>query len=295
MDSIVVGVDESAGAGAALHWAAEERAVHDCTLTAVLCWTYLEQHRPQPDQPFDPAYGDEQAAHALDAIVEQVLGDGADEAARHTVNDRTSRGLLEASAQADLLVLGARGLGGLRGMLLGSVTRQCLHHSSVPVAVIHHDPADESSLDPFRPGGDNRIVVGVDGSETSGRALSWSIEEARRRHARVVAVHAWVPPYVGAELVPAVAYEATEYERHGRNTLDAAIDAVDTSALDEPVERRVVSDSPAKALLAAADGADLLVVGSRGKGGFKGLLLGSISHHVTHHAPCPVVSLPHVR
>jgi nucleotide-binding universal stress UspA family protein len=294
MRSIVVGVDESPGAAAALRWAAGERAVHDCALTAVLCWTYLEQHRHEPNQPFDPSYGDEEARQALDAIVERILVDGAQAVARRTVNDRTSRGLLEASADADLLVLGARGLGGLRAMVLGSVTRQCLHHASIPVAVVHHDPDGEPPADPIRPGSDNRIVVGADGSETSKRALAWCVDEARRRHARVTAVHAWMPPYVGAELVPAAAYETAEYDRLGQNTLDSAIEAVDTGGLDFPVERLVVSGAPASGLLGAAEGADLLVVGSRGVGGFKGLLLGSISHYVANHSHCPVVVTPHV-
>ena len=177
--------------------------------------------------------------------------------------------------------------------MLGSVTRQCLHHAAIPVAVIHHDPSDEPPADPIRPGGENRIVVGVDGSETSKRALAWSVDEARRRHAQVIAVHVWMPPYVGAELVPAAAYETAEYERLGSQTLDSAIDGVDTSGLDAPVERLVVSGAPAGALLAAAEGADLLVVGARGAGGFKGLLLGSISHYVANHARCPVVVIPH--
>jgi nucleotide-binding universal stress UspA family protein len=293
MRSIVVGVDESPGAAAALRWAAAERDVHDCTLTAVLCWTYLEQHRNEPDQHFDPEYGDEEAGQALDAIVAATLGASAEVVARRTVNDRTSRGLLEASADDDLLVLGARGLGGLRGMVLGSVTRQCLHHAAIPVAVLHHDPDDEPPADPIRPGSDNRIVVGVDGSETSKSALAWSVDEARLRRARVTAVHAWMPPYVGAELVPAAAFETDEYERRGSETLASVIDGIDTEGLEAPVERRVVSDAPASALVAAAEGADLLVVGSRGVGGFKGLLLGSISHHVTHHARCPVVVIPH--
>ena len=246
MRSIVVGVDESAGAAAALRWAAAERDVHDCTLDrgAVLDLPRAAPH--EPDQPFDPAYGDEEAAHALDAIVARRLGASAEVVARHTVNDRTSRGLLEASADDDLLVLGARGLGGLRGMVLGSVTRQCLHHSAIPVAVLHHDPADEPPPDPIRPGSDNRIVVGVDGSETSKRALAWSVDEARQRHARVTAVHAWMPPYVGAELVPAAAFETDEYERHGSETLASAIDGIDTEGLEAPVERRVVSDGPAR-------------------------------------------------
>jgi nucleotide-binding universal stress UspA family protein len=292
MRTIVVGIDESPSAAEALRWAASEREVHDCALTAVLCWTYLEQHRSEPDQPFDPGYGDDQARAALDAIVERVLGDDARNVMRLTVNDRTPRGLLESAADADLLVLGARGLGGLRGMMLGSVTRQCLHHAKVPVAVVRLQAADGSSVVAGRRH-HNRIVVGIDGSDTARRALDWALDEARLRRARLTALHAWEPPYVGAELVPAMAYDTVEFERAGRSVIDAAVDAADTTGLDAPVERLVVSGGAAGALLDAAAEADLVVVGSRGHGGFKGLLLGSTSHHVTYHAPCPVVVIPH--
>jgi nucleotide-binding universal stress UspA family protein len=287
MRSIVVGVDESVGAAAALRWAAAERALDDCSLTAVLCWTYLEQHRSQPNQRFDPEYGDTEARQALDTIVEQVLGADAAHVQRRTVNDHTARGLLDASAEADLLVLGARGLSGWREIVVGSVTRQCLHHATKPVAVIHSRDADEPS-----PSGANRIVVGVDGSEGSRRALRWALDEARRRRATVTAVHVWTPPYIGPELVPAGAYDANANDRAGLEIVESAIAAADTSGLVAPVQPLVLSGGTANVLLDASQDANLVVVGSRGRGGFAGLLLGSVSHHVVHHAVCPVVVVP---
>jgi nucleotide-binding universal stress UspA family protein len=292
MRSIVVGVDESSGAAAALRWAAAERAVDDCELTAVLCWTYLEQHRSQPNQHFDAEYGDAAARQALDTIVEQVLGGEAAHVQRRTVNDHTARALLAASADADLLVLGARGLSGWREVIVGSVTRQCLHHATKPVAVIRQRP-DEPQ--PSHTTDANRVVVGVDGSEASLQALHWALDEARRRRAVLTAVHVWTAPYIGPELVPAAAYDTDEHDRRGREVLESAVAAADTSGLAAPVEQLVVSGGAAATLAGAADGADLLVVGSRGHGGFAGLLLGSVSDHVVHHAACPVVVVPHAR
>jgi nucleotide-binding universal stress UspA family protein len=283
MDEIVVGVDESSGAAEALRWAAAERRLHGCALRAVLCWSYLEQHQAQGDQPFDPAYGDAAARRALDAIVENVLGDEAAAVVRTTVNDLPARGLLEAAAGADLLVLGASGLSGFQRLMLGSVSRQCLHHAAMPIAIVHPRPVQSP-----RAG----VVVGIDGSATSHRALDWALREARRRDVAVTVVHAWAPPYVGSVMAPAVGYDEGELERAGRELVDAAVDAADTT--DVTVERRIVCGGAGPALVDAATAASLVVVGSRGRGGFKGLLLGSVSHHVTHHATCPVVVIPHV-
>jgi nucleotide-binding universal stress UspA family protein len=287
MRSIVVGVDESVGAAEALRWAAAERAIDDCSLTAVLCWTYLEQHRSEPNQHFDPEYGDDAARQALDTIVERVLGaDAAAHVERRTVNDHTARGLLDASTDADLLVLGARGLSGWREIVVGSVTRQCLHHATKPIAVIHHPQSDEPSRQR-----QNRIVVGVDGSEGSRHALGWALDEARLRQATLAAVHVRTRAFIGSEPVPAGDYEANENDRAG-DVLESALASADTSGLAAPVEPLVVSGSTAAALLEASQDANLLVVGSRGHGGFAGLLLGSVSDSVVHRATCAVVVVP---
>ncbi len=143
-------------------------------------------------------------------------------------------------------------------------------------------------------GTDNfRIVVGVDDSHGAGSALRWARDEARLRGARVEAVHAWHYPYLPTPPFtspPAPGSDAIEIA--ARAELDRAVDEVDESGLVAPIERTIVWDGAASALIDASKDADLLVVGSRGRGGFTGLLLGSISQEVAQHASCPVVIVP---
>jgi nucleotide-binding universal stress UspA family protein len=140
-------------------------------------------------------------------------------------------------------------------------------------------------------GGHARIVVGVDGSAGAAQALRWAVAEAKRRGARLEVVHAW--HYFGLPTPPFVAPPETDaVEVRARKILDRAVDAVDCEGLVAPIERFLVWEQPASALLDASKGADLLVVGSRGRGGFVGLLLGSVSQEVAHHASCPVVIVP---
>jgi nucleotide-binding universal stress UspA family protein len=134
-----------------------------------------------------------------------------------------------------------------------------------------------------------RIVVGVDGSDGGREALEWAVGEARRRNATLEVVHAWHQPgvlsYGYLEQV-----ELAPFEEDTRRVLDAAVNDVDVSGVT--VERRLIPGGAASVLVAEAKGADLLVVGSRGRGGFTGLLLGSVSQQAAHHAPCPVVIIP---
>ncbi len=140
------------------------------------------------------------------------------------------------------------------------------------------------------------IVVGVDGSEESKRALRWALEEAALRQATVRAVHAWTPPFVPGALgfvaLPETDLDAVREGAFG--LLDAAVDEVVGSSGAEVI-RAAVQGAPAKTLLDAAREADLLVVGTRGHGGFAELLLGSVSQQCAHHATCPVVIIPHER
>ncbi len=136
-----------------------------------------------------------------------------------------------------------------------------------------------------------RIVVGVDGSEGAADALRWAAEEARLRGATLDVVYAWAFPYLSE--VSTVAVLNVDYEKEAAELLAGVVR--DTLGDDPavPVEQVAVQDAPAHALTTRAEGADLLVVGSRGRGGFTGLLLGSVSQQVAHHAPCPVVIVPH--
>ena len=144
-----------------------------------------------------------------------------------------------------------------------------------------------------------RIVVGVDGSEASSQALSWALAEARLRGDTVVAHHAWTAPYPaptalpGAMLAPVEAGTAVEggmTEALRKGAEDLLAQAVSRAGGAEvTIEQRLVEAPAATALIEAAKDAELLVVGSRGHGGFTGLLLGSVSQQVANHAPCPVV------
>jgi nucleotide-binding universal stress UspA family protein len=139
-----------------------------------------------------------------------------------------------------------------------------------------------------------RIVVGVDGSEGSRRALAWAVDEARLRRAQLEVVHAWHAPYLASgPWVPAPDPGDEAFEADARHTLDAAVAVVETAALDQSVEAALWCGGTVPGLIAAAKGADLLVVGSRGRGGFTGLLLGSVSQELAQHAPCPLVIVPH--
>ena len=138
------------------------------------------------------------------------------------------------------------------------------------------------------------IVVGVDGSEGSKRALQWAVDEARLRGARLTLVRAWYPSaslygfgfgLIDAEAVGDLRILAQKQLDEIRAENADLLEGID-------VECRVVEDLPANALLAAARDADLLVVGTRGHGGFAGLLLGSVSAHCAHHTPCPLVIVP---
>jgi nucleotide-binding universal stress UspA family protein len=142
-----------------------------------------------------------------------------------------------------------------------------------------------------------RIVVGIDGSEGARRALEWAVAEAQLRDASLVVVHAWVePPAVAVgSVVSASGAQPAIFEELAERTARDAVASVDTGGVTQGVETRVVAGAPAHALLEAGKDADLVVVGSRGLGGFTGLLLGSVSAQVAHHATCPVLIVPHRR
>jgi nucleotide-binding universal stress UspA family protein len=146
------------------------------------------------------------------------------------------------------------------------------------------------------------IVVGVDGSDPSRGALDWALGEASLRSARLVAVHAWsFFPSVSSDPFPGgygqvsvateEAYEALRLA--AERLLESEVSAASRAHEGVEVELQTVEGRPAVVLLEAARDAQLLVLGTRGHGGFAGLLLGSVSQQCAHHAPCPLVSVPH--
>lgn len=137
-----------------------------------------------------------------------------------------------------------------------------------------------------------RIVVGVDGSEHAARALQYAIDEAGRRDDPTIeAIHS----YHGMVYQPGMEFgygAQPPKEKLEAEAMDRLLNALEGAPKDVPIDPIVVADSPSHALIQAGRGADLLVIGSRGHGGFRGLLLGSTSLQVVTHAPCPVVVVP---
>ncbi|WP_026924410.1 universal stress protein [Glycomyces arizonensis] len=136
-----------------------------------------------------------------------------------------------------------------------------------------------------------RIVVGVDGSPSSTQALTWALRQAEITGASIEAVHAWqIPMTYGA---PVAVLPGEDFAESAERALAESVDEVLGGREDLPVRRIAEHGLPAKVLLEHSQDAELLVVGSRGRGGFKGLLLGSVSLHCVTHAHCPVVVLRH--
>lgn len=283
MTDILIGMDTSAGAAVALCWAVREAEVRGWKVTALLAWGLLDQHHVGPDECFDPRYTEADALDALDAAIEKAVGSGAGQTIERRVTcDLPARALLATAGGARLLVVGARGLGGFQRLLLGSVSEQCLHHAPCPVAVVHTDGGEPRAVH-------ERIVVGIDGSDSGQRALGWALDEARARGCTVEVVHAWPPPFLAGYPLDSLTVGAEVFEDAASKVMDGALADADLTRLSRPVERTLAGGRPAAALLEAAKDADLVVVGSRGIGGFRGLLVGSVSLQVARHAPCPVV------
>lgn len=278
MTKIVVGVDGSTGSGQALQWAAREGGIRDVPVVAVLAWGYLDQRHVGGGTAFEPDYGEADAAAALDeAIAHALPADLAATVERQTVCDLASHALVAAVQPDDLLVLGARGLGGFRGLLLGSVSQHCLHRAPCAVAVVR---SGESGA------GDRRVVVGIDGSEGGDHALRWAAEEARLRDVPLVVVHAWQPVLANAPMAGPIV-DGDLLEQAGTELLDRALEANDLTGVR--VERVLLCGTGSGALLDVATPDDLVVVGARGRSALAGLLLGSVSDQVVRHSHGPVV------
>ncbi len=276
MTRIIVGVDGSENGTVALRWAADRAARHGGEVVAILAWnSYYQGHRVSPeDVPSD--FGDEDAVRVLDEAVEAAGVNG--DIVKQTPKAPAPEALVEATDPDDLIVVGARGSGGFEGLLLGSVSQWVLELSPCPVVVIH-------GARTVATGGD--VVVGVDGSECSMRALRWAASEASAAGVALRIVHAW--PERAAER--GVAPQSLEILHERAAELVAKV-AEDPSLDGLTVERDVVYGSPAKALLAHDADASLFVLASRGQRKAKGFLLGSTSRQVAQHATAPVVVVP---
>lgn len=134
------------------------------------------------------------------------------------------------------------------------------------------------------------IVVGVDGSTSSRDAIRWAVEEARIRGTKVRAVYAWQLPIVtGYAYIPPDVLDPDELQRRAQQVVDAAVAEALEGRNGVEIERAALEGVAAETLVHESSDAEMLVVGSRGRGGFKELLLGSVGQQCVHHAACPVV------
>lgn len=144
--------------------------------------------------------------------------------------------------------------------------------------------------------GSGLIVVGVDSSEGAKAALRFALKEAKLRQATLRVVHTWQFGYIGVSGIegfsPVVGADLGDLRRTAEVALDAVMHEAAPDSDGIVIERRVSEGAPATVLVDESRQADLLVVGSRGHGGFAGLLLGSVSQQCAHHAACPVVIVP---
>ena len=274
---IVIGMDGSKSSAAALRWAIEEAEVHGAALEAVLVWSYLDQHHADPKAPFDPHYGDDQALAVLAGWVDEAAGDAAAGVELRTVCNLPAPGLVEAGDAADLIVVGARGRGGFEGLLIGSISHRVVESAEQPVAVIR-------APGPVRGG---RVVVGTDGSTRGQQALRWAAAEARARGAELDVVHAWQVQALAASPWGPAMPDIGGIEAAAREALDLAL--ADPALEGVEASGHLVNGGPSRALIELAEGAGLVVAGSRGLGRVGGALLGSVTRQLLHHAPCPVV------
>jgi nucleotide-binding universal stress UspA family protein len=281
---VVVGYDGSDGAVRALAWAGEEAQRLGSPLRVVVCVDWHPVASPEAAgallAPPDLRRLGEQLA---DQAVARVGSEHPGLELTSAVHDWAAAVpvLLEESGAARLVVLGSRGHGAFADLMLGSTSAQVAVHAHCPVVVVRPPEPTTTTA--------RGVVVGADSSPAARGALRFALEAAAVRGTELTVVRAWQPPSLWgasqhgpahAQLVALEQAQAALLDQVVREELGTA--ATDCSGV--VVHQRVVREHPAAALLHAAKGAELLVVGTRGSGGFKGLLLGSVSRAVIHHA-----------
>jgi nucleotide-binding universal stress UspA family protein len=266
VDGVVVGFDGSTGSEEALDWAAREAQAHGAVLTVCHVWGRAVPSDAAADLAWKYgecviARGVQQAQATMRAgDVQPLLASGS-----------PTDVLCDMSASADMVVLGFRGRGGRAWLPLGSVSSQVAAHGRGAVIVVrgHWRPVPGHVPLP--------VVVGADGSGSSQPAVAFAFAEAALRDVPLLAVCALADtPSIlgGAHLLEA------DFEQ--------ALVKCEANYPAVVVRRQVVQGAPRAALLDAAAGAQLLVVGARGRCGLRGMMLGSVSMAVLHHSPCPV-------
>lgn len=278
---VIVGIDGSDSAERALGWAAAEAALRQVPLDVV------NVNQPITVPPGVPPATTMHAATAaqsqkwLDdavAVVKAVAPEVS--VTTELVDDLVLEALAKRSGHAQLLVLGSRGLGGFVELLVGSVAVALSAHGRCPVAVVRGAV----------PGPTAPVVVGIDGSPSSDAAIAFAIDEAALRSAPLIAYHCWsdTAHEPGVQSRPFV-LDWNSIRVAEQDVLADRLDGWQKRHPEVEIRQVVERDRPAHGLVRQSARAQLVVVGSRGRGGLTGMLLGSTSHALIHHASCPVV------
>lgn len=282
---VVVGTDGSAASLDAVAEAAGEAARRDARLRVVHAFGWPEVHFPPGATPLLCTERD------MRALTDPLLARAVEHAraaapgvavSREVVTGDALKVLAEQSRDAQLVVVGSRGTGALAGLLVGSTGVGLAAHAGCPVLVVRGRP------DPSGP-----VLVGVDGSPAARGAVAFAFDEAALRGSALLALHTWttwnvpVPPPPEDPAAPH-AYPPGRLAADEERLLAEALAGWTERYPQIPVEQRSVRAATRETLVAESGTAQLLVVGARGRGGFTGLLLGSVSQAMLHHAGCPV-------
>ncbi|HET7352116.1 MAG TPA: universal stress protein [Marmoricola sp.] len=275
---VVVGADGSERGKVALAWAADAAIAHGLPLTVLFA---------RPDAT-GLAHEVTEAAGTLGEALALVRDrQPTIEAKALQTPDAPVQSLLTAGETADFIVLGSRGIGGFRGLLVGSTTMHVAPYAHCPVVVVHGGP-EAGGWVPEGEGNPGQVVLGYDGSSVANRASGFAF-----RHAAAIGTGVVVVTVERGKGEPEVHAVDPQQAHPGSDTgaFHSPILVTAGSFPDVPVSFVSGTGRPAEILLAESIGAALLVVGSRGKGGFGGLVMGSVSQKVVAHAQCPVAVL----
>jgi nucleotide-binding universal stress UspA family protein len=274
---MVVGYDGSPDADLALEWAARNLRDPSQALTVVIVADAVDPLLAEYQGILDHSV-DEWQLRAAHQLKELEVENGSIEVRRGPAVSE----ILKATYGADMLILGSRGHGLVMGSVMGSVTQHAARHAECPVVVVR----------PVRSPRSRRVVVGVDGSTESNKALRFAFERASRTGEEVVAVYGYrVHRSSRSVFELGVTDDTLERMEAAERFLAEAVAGLADEYPDVKLETQAIPQAPARVLVDCSYGASLLVVGSRGRDAFSELLLGSVSQHVLGHADCPVAVL----
>jgi nucleotide-binding universal stress UspA family protein len=280
---ILVAVDGSVNSYQAVAWAAVEASLHHCRLhllTSMAIQTGFGRGVLLGEADLEWLRKDGERILTEATRIAGSAAPGAEPAITTEVSfESIIPALIERSAHAGMLVVGSRGIGAFQRGLLGSVSTAATHHAHCPVAVIH----GISATDPVS--ATQPILVGIDGTENSVPAVELAFEEASRRKVGLVALHAWSDTS-GLEL-PVTGWDSAQQSADA--ALAESLAGYGDRYPDVEIRRIVVADRPVRSLLDESANAQLVVVGSHGRGGFTSMVLGSTSNALLHSVEVPMI------